>query len=41
MIARAELEVNMYILPIKVALYRVVESSLNRIRGLLLYYKIL
>ena len=39
--ARAELEVDMHIPPIKVALYRAVESSLNRIRGSPLYHKIL
>jgi hypothetical protein len=39
--ARAELEVDIYTPPIEVALYRVVESSLNRIRGSPLYDKIL
>ena len=38
--AKAELEVEMHIPPIEISLYQAVESSLNRIRGSPLYYKI-
>ena len=38
--AKAELEVEMHIPLIEIALYRAVESSLNRIKGSPLYYKI-